>query len=374
MRSKLFLPLVAAVCSFFAVTANAQSYAITNAKIVTVSGATIEKGTIVVRDGLISAVGANVATPPDVQVVDATGLTVYPGFIDALTSLGLAAPAAPAGGGFGRGGGQAPAAGPAAAATAPTPASSNSNYAVGLRPELMASEELKAGEATYETARNAGFTTVLTVGRTGIFNGQSAVIDLAGDSVSEMIVKDAFAEHISFATIPGQFPGSLLGTFAQLRQMFLDAQRQQEIQRMYAANPRGIKRPEADKSLDALISLLDRKIPVVFNANTEREIIRSIDLASEFKLKAIIAGGQESWKVADRLKAADIPVLLSLNFPRRTTAASPEADPESLSVLRQRAEAPKCAARLAAAGVKFVFQSGNATTIGDFFTNAGKAV
>jgi len=121
MRSKLFLPLLAAICSFFAVTANAQSYAITNAKIVTVSGATIDKGTIVIRDGLISAVGASIATPADVQVIDATGLTVYPGFIDALTNLGLAPPAAPAnaaGGRPGGGGGQQALPAAAAATTA----------------------------------------------------------------------------------------------------------------------------------------------------------------------------------------------------------------------------------------------------------------
>src|ERR1700759_4018783 len=122
---------------------------------------------------------------------------------------------------------------------------------------------------------------------------------------------------------------------------------------MSAADPKGMKRPDADKSLDALIPMLNGQVPAVFNANSEREIIRAIDLANEFKLKAIIAGGQESWKVADRLKAANIPVLLSLNFPRRTTASSPEADPESLAVLRMRAETPKGPARLAAAGVKF---------------------
>src|SRR5882672_704323 len=105
MRSTLLLPLAAAICSFFAVAANAQSYAITNAKIVTVSGATIDKGTIVIRNGLIAAVGANVATPADAQVFDATGLTVYPGFIDALTNLGLGAAAATPGGGGGRPGG-----------------------------------------------------------------------------------------------------------------------------------------------------------------------------------------------------------------------------------------------------------------------------
>ncbi|MEP7074419.1 MAG: amidohydrolase family protein [Acidobacteriota bacterium] len=371
MKVKLFLFAFAAIASLFGISASAQSIAITNAKIVTVSGETIEKGTVVIRDGLIESVGANAKIPADAQTIDATGMTVYPGFIDALTSLGLQAPATPAPTGGGRGGGGAAAA--AAAATAQAPAS-NSNYALGLRPELTASEDIRAGESQFDANRNAGFTTVLSVGRTGIFNGQSVLIDLAGDSVSEMVVKSPVAEHISFATIPGQYPGSLLGTFSALRQMLLDAQRQQQLLKMYAANPKGMRRPEADKSLDALIPVLNREVPVVFNANTEREIIRAVDLAKEFNLKAMVAGGQEAWKVADRLKGADMAVLLSLNLPKRTTATSPEADPESLEVLRFRAEAPKCAAKLAAAGVKFAFQSGGATAIGDFFTNAGKVV
>ncbi len=92
MRSKLCLLSFAAICLLFSAAANAQSYAITNAKVVTVSGATIEKGTVVVRNGLIEAVGANLMPPADAQVFDAAGLTVYPGFIDTSTNLGLAAP------------------------------------------------------------------------------------------------------------------------------------------------------------------------------------------------------------------------------------------------------------------------------------------
>jgi imidazolonepropionase-like amidohydrolase len=360
--------VLAAICLFCGAEAGAQSYAITNAKIVTVSGATIDKGTIVIRNGLIDAVGANVTPPADAQVFDATGLTVYPGFIDALTSLGL--PSAPARTqGPGGGGGAA-----AAAAAAAAQPASNSNYPAGLRPEDAAFDEVRAGESQFEAVRNAGITTVLTVSRTGIFNGQSTVINLAGDSVSGMVVKPQFAEHISFATLPGQYPGSLLGTFSALRQMFYDAQRLQDMQKAYAANPKGMRRPDADRSLEALYPAINRQMPVVFNANTEIEIIRALDLIKEFKLNGIIAGGQESWKVADRLKAQNVAVLLSLNFPKRTTAASPEADPESMQTLRLRAETPKGAGKLAAAGVKFAFQSGGATAIGDYFTNAGKAV
>jgi imidazolonepropionase-like amidohydrolase len=227
---------------------------------------------------------------------------------------------------------------------------------------------------TLSSNRNAGFTTVVTVGRTGVFNGQSAIINLAGETVSGMIVKAPFAEHVSFATIPGQYPGSLMGTMSALRQMMLDAQRLQEIQNAYAKNPRGMKRPDVDLSLQALFPVLNRQMPIVFNANREQEIIRALDLAKEFNLRAIIAGGQESWKVADRLKAQDVPVLLSLNFPKRTAAASADADPDSMDLLRFRAETPKAASRLQQAGVKFAFQSGGTTTLNDFFANAGKAV
>ncbi|MBK9162509.1 MAG: amidohydrolase family protein [Acidobacteria bacterium] len=355
MRSTKFLVLFAAFCVLSAANAFSQSIAITNARVVTVSGATIDRGTVVIRDGLIEAVGASAAVPADARVIDAAGHTVYPGFFDALTSLGLQArPAAPAGQ-------------PAAQQQA---AQSNSRYPAGLRPEDAAADELRAGEAQFASARNAGFTTALSVGRTGVFNGQSAIINLAGDDVAGMVVKSPVGLHVSFSTIPGQYPGSLLGTISAIRQMFLDAKRHQELEKMYAANPRGMRRPDADASLEALIPVLDRQVPIIFNANREIEIIRAIDLAKEFNLRLIIAGGQEAGKVTDRLKAADAAVLLSLNFPKRTTASSPDADPESLEMLRFRAEVPKTAGKLAQAGVRFAFQSGGLTNLADFTANA----
>jgi imidazolonepropionase-like amidohydrolase len=364
MKSKLIL-LLAVACCLTAVRAEAQTYAITNARIVTVAGASIDKGTVVMRNGLIDSVGANIKVPADAVVIDGSGFTVYPGFIDALTNLGVQAPTPP------RPAAGAPQVPGAAQQATPT---SNSNYPAGLRPEDSVAEDLKAGEAQFEAARNAGFTTVLTVNRTGIFNGKSAVIDLAGDSVSEMVIRAPFAEHFSYATLQGQYPGSLLGTFSAFRQMMLDAQRLQTIEKNYAANPRGMKRPEPDKSLEALFPIVNRQMPLVINANTENEINRSLDLAKELNFKLIIAGGQEAWKSADRLKAQDVPVLLSLNFPKRTATASSDADPETMDVLRFRAETPRGPARLAQAGVRFAFQSGGATSLADFFTNASKSV
>jgi hypothetical protein len=222
--------------------------------------------------------------------------------------------------------------------------------------------------------QSAGITTALTAAPTGIFRGLSALIDLNGSNAQAMIVKAPVAEHIGFAAQRGGgYPGSLLGVFAALRQELLDAQHYAAVQTAYAKNPRGMHRPETDPSLEALQPVLSRQIPVIMEASSQREIERALDLAKEFNLRPIIAGGEEADLVAARLKAENVPVLISLNFPRRPQA-SPDADPEPLRVLRARVDAPKLAAKLQAAGVKFAFEDGRLTNWSDFLANAGRSV
>lgn len=349
-----------------------DTYAITNARIVTVSGPTIDRGTVVIRDGLIAAVGQNVTAPADARVIDGSGLTVYPGFIDSLTSLGIpqpsptpsASPSTSPGPGFG---GLRP---------QPSPLSApNSTQPAGLQPEVLAEDFIKPGGEQIEAASQMGITTALSAPRQGIWVGQSALINLAGDTTQQMIVRSPVALHAGFTPLrSGTYPNSLMGVFAVLRQMMLDAGRYRETQQAYARAPRGMRRPDQDRALAALLPALDGTLPVVMYADSEREISRALDLAEEFKLRAIIAGGLESWKVADRLRERNVPVLLSLNFPRRTTASLPEADPEPLRVLRERVEAPKTAARLVAARVRFAFQSGALTSTADFYPNIARAI
>lgn len=347
-----------------------EVYAITNARVVTVSGATVERGTVVIRDGLIAAVGANVTAPPDARTIDGTGLTVYPGLIDASTTFAIPRPTpSPATGGGGGGGfglfGQ----------TAPSAVSPNSTQLPGLQPEILAADIIRPGGPEIEAARNAGITAAQTAPRGNIFLGQSAVINLAGDTPQQMIVRTPVALYVGLNPIgQGQYPGSLMGVFSSVRQMLLDARRFRESNEIYERNPRGLRRPEQDKSLAALLPVLERKLPVVMQADRVREIERALDLAQEFNLNLVINGGLEADRVAARLKAANVPVLLSLNYPRRTAAASPEADPEPLRILRERVEAPKTAGRLAAAGVRFAFQSGGMTTMTDYLANAARAV
>jgi imidazolonepropionase-like amidohydrolase len=349
-----------------------ETYAITNARIVPVSGAVIERGTVVIRNGLIAAVGAQVTAPADARVIDGTGLTIYPGLIDANTTLGIPQPSASSAAGERRGG-ATPTPTPALPTLAAAAFSPNVTQPTGLQPETLAVDLIQPGGEQLEAARNAGVTAALVAPREGIFMGQSAFINLAGETSEQMIVRAPVALHVGFTPLRGgQYPASLMGVFSTLRQMLLDAARLREANQIYARNPRGLRRPEQDKSLLALQPVLAREMPVVMHVNTEREIIRALDLAEEFKLRVIISGGSESWKVTNRLR--DVPVLLSLNFPKRTTAQVPEADPDPLRVLRERIDAPKTAGRLAAARVRFAFQSGAMTNMTDYLANAAKAV
>src|SRR5688572_17578469 len=159
-----------------------DAYAITNARIVPGSGATIARGTVVIRNGLIVAVGANAPVPADARVIDGAGLTVYPGLIDALTSLGLPAPPAGGGAAAGRGGGGGGFGAPAPEARGP----SVSSQPPGLRPEVVVAEMITPGGDAVSAARNAGVTTALTSPREGIFLGQSVLINLAGATPQEM--------------------------------------------------------------------------------------------------------------------------------------------------------------------------------------------
>jgi imidazolonepropionase-like amidohydrolase len=364
--------------------ATPTAYAITNARVVTAAPqgpGTIERGTIVIRNGVIQAVGASVAAPADARIIDGNGLTVYPGLIDAHSSLGIPAP---------RGqqnlaarfpgvpaemlafaAQQAGAQGQQQQQGAP-----NSLYPPGLQPEVRAIDQIRVDASDFDAAHTAGITTALTAPRSGIFMGQSALISLAGDTPAELLVRSPVALHVGFTPLrQGTYPGSLLGVFAALRQMLSDAQRYGQLQAAYARNPRGMARPQHDASLAALQPVLAREMPVVMWAGSQREIERALGLAKEFNLRAIIAGGNEAYKVVDRLRADGVPVIATLNFPRRTERQSEEADPDPIRVLRERVEAPKNPGRLAQAGIRFAFTDGGMSNLGtDFLGNLRTAV
>lgn len=331
-------------------------WAITGARIVTVSGAPIERGTVVVRDGLIEAVGASAPVPADARVIDGSGLTVYPGLIDAYSFVEEEQKEQP----------------PQGRQRQATPPSREN--VPGVTPERDALELVKP-DGRVEAARSAGITAMLAVPKGGIFRGRSALVATNGDSAEAMSLKTPVAEHVAFEPQGGfaQYPGSLMGVIAVIRQRFYDAGRHKVAWERYTAAPRGMQRPDPSDALDALVPVLDHKLPVIFEADADKEIRRALDIVDEFKLDALIAGGLEAYKTADALKQRKIGVLVSLNFPERPEGLDPETK-ESLRAVRARVEAPETAAKLERAGVRFAFESGGLKAPKQFVENAAKAV
>lgn len=341
-----------------------EAYALKGGTVVTVTGDTIKNGVVVIRNGLIASVGADGAIPADARVIDAAGLTVYPGLFDSNSGYGIR-PEQPPAAGRGAGGGD-----PTQMMLAQMLAPQSS---AGLLPEVSVVDQLQITTDTFDAQRAAGITTALTAPRNGVFQGQSALINLGGETAEKLILKSPASLNVGFTSARGGYPNSLMGVFSFLRQSLMDAQYYRDEWARYNKNPRGAVRPQINKSLAALQPVINRELPVIFNVTSAREIRRAIALGEEFNLKFMLAGATQSYQTADYLKSKNVTVLLSLGFPQKPQGIEDPED-ESLAVLRDRSAAPSAAAALAKAGVKFAFTSGTLLRPADYLANASRAV
>jgi len=341
------------------------------ARIVTAAGATIESGTIVIRRGLIDAVGPAVTPPSDADIIDGSGLTVYPGLIDLGNSRAADQPA------------PQPPQNPRTTAEL-----ERWKRAQILKPQARAADAVKVDDADLTRLASAGITSVLATPAGDVISGQSALVNVVAPpdepqigSIVEprrglVVVKNPVALHVSFPDRPraggNAYPESLMGVIAFVRQAFLDAQHYASEQAHYQRAKTG-DRPAEDPSLEALQPALERRMPVAFEANQAREILRALKLARELKLDPIVTGARDAEDVAADLKSQNARVIFSLNYPERSRALAPDAD-EPVRTLRARADAPKVPAALAKAGVPFAFESAGLTDPKDFVKNAAKAV
>lgn len=278
-------------------------HAIVGAKIEIGDGRTIERGNVVLRAGLIVAVGADAAVPPGAEVFDGKGLTVYPGFIDGYTTKGLKLPDPnpkqdddPPRGDYGS----------AAMRTA---------NRKGVRPEIQARQYLALNDEFVNPYRSAGFTTVMIAPGGGFLNGLGTLVNLSGRPVRESVVAPLTTEAIALSAtgVSGNdYPWSLLGQVAQVRQALLDAQWHRWLLNAFAVG--GSQRPPSDPTLEALMPLLDQVYAATFEADTAPQIDRSFALAQEFGLKPILVGGLQAYRRIGRIQAMRAPVVLSLNF------------------------------------------------------------
>ena len=307
------------------------TYALKGVRIFTAAGAPIDNGTILIRDGVIQDVGASVTVPADAMVTDGAGMNAYPGLIDMGNDAPIdtgeeAAPAAAAGRGGVAGGGRAGGAGPTFATLEEA---ERAKRAAILRADYVSADHLRTASTELSSLASAGVTTVLAVPATGIFRGQSALVNVAvpedDPQISTIadyrkglaVVKSPVAMHINMSGRGGGqgYPGSLLGTIAFTQQGLLDAQWQRDAQAHYARTQGKGPRPLIEPALDALKPALARQMPVALDANLAREIDRALALAAQFNLDPIIVGGSEAAERIAELQKAKARVILSLSFP-----------------------------------------------------------
>ncbi len=298
----------------FAAVSSAQTIAITGGKVFPVSGPAIENGTVIITNGRITAVGANVAIPSAAQRIDATGKWVTPGLINSATSLGVVE--------IGQ-----------VTDTRDARADGKDNIAAAFR----VWDGLNPSSVMLAPARKEGVTTFVVLPSGGLVSGQAAIVDLVEGTTTDMLLRSpvAMVAEVGDAAEAGtRSRGELLG---KLRELLDDT-------KFYIAHRADFDRAQSRNlsarrvDLEAMIPVLQGRLPLLVAVDKESDIDATLALGREYGLKLIIGGGAEAWMMAGKLAAAHVPVL---------TGAMNNI-PSSFSTLGQRQEA---AALLNAAGV-----------------------
>ncbi|MCS6804790.1 MAG: amidohydrolase family protein [Acidobacteriota bacterium] len=341
MRRSQTLLLMALLVSFglttmrFSSAAQGPVYAIKNAQIVTMAGPPIERGTVVIRNGRIAAVGANVSIPGNAQVIEAAGLAVYPGMIDSHTSIGLTE-------------------------IGQVRATVDTTELGEFNPHMRAIVAVHPASELIPVTRLNGITSVITRPAGGTLSGQAALINLDGWTWEEMALKPSVGIVFNYPSLrSGRFFD--FNTFEFQERSFERAKRERDekldkIRKLLDDTRAYIKAKEArsrsfnpDHVLEALIPVVKGDMPLIVSAERQRDITSAIEFTSEQKVKMILSGGDEAWKVASLLKEKNIPVLLGPILSLPNDEDEPYDQPFTT------------AKKLLDAGVKFAFQTGDSS-------------
>ncbi len=309
------------------------TFAIRSATIYPVTSAPIPNGTIVFSKGVITAVGANVSAPPDATVVDGSGLSVYPGLIDAGDNVGLTEIGSVAG-------------------------TVDTTEVGDINPNARAEVAINPHSNLVPVTRANGITAVLSVPEGGIISGQSALIQLAGWTPPEMVIKPAVGMHLRFPRLRSaplvdvpqdeeaekELRKSYRKELDKLRDLFRDAQAYAKASSARSKD-NAVRRFDRDVILEALVPVVEGRQPAMIEANLARDIRAALKFVDEFKLKAVLVGAQDVKPVIADLKRRNIPVILGpiLDLPAR------EDDPYDLLFSN--------AAALHEAGIRFAIRT-----------------
>jgi len=355
----LLLPLAA-------LAATPRVHAIVGARIVVSPGQVIQHGTIVMRDGIITAVGANVTVPPDARIWPGDSLTVYPGLIDAFVmpteSQGGGAAMAPQGG--------------RRSAAQPVEAPRGAAHELAtVRPETRMIETLPLPTDQITALRAAGFATVQVAPRRGIVRGTSAVIGLGDGTPNANLLSADAAQVIALDPAPTGYPGSLMGAIAVTRQALIDARWYHDVQTAYVKSPKGKERPEENLSWAALEPVVTKQQPALFVADEMLEVLRSAAIAREAGITAQIVGAGDEYKRVKEIAATGLPLVVPVNFPDVPDVSDPDNAIEvSTEELRYWNQAPGNAAALTRAGITFALTANGLKDVKTFRGNVAKAI
>jgi len=286
--------------------AGAETILLRGATVHPVSGPDISDGSVLMRDGKIAEVGARIAVPKGARVIELKGLHIYPGMIDSATEIGLTE------------------------IEAVREMSDISD--IGLfKPQLRAAAAVNPASEHIPVTRANGITSVITSPGGGIVAGQSVLMRLSGWTMEDMAVRAPAAMRLEFPRIrmPNRFGDSEAPQTPARASAYTDAKKRYEqqlrelndfmesAQRYRQAKAAAGRDFETDLKLEAMIPVLDGKLPMLIRAEKEKTIKEAIVFADKQKVHMILERGTEAWKVAAELKAHNIPVILppSLRLP-----------------------------------------------------------
>ena len=328
-----------------------QSHVLRGARIVTAPGKLLKDSVVVVRGGLVTAVGAQVAIPPDARLWDLEGMTIYPGFID-----------------------------PYADEFCDSAKFSDSrevtHWSEKVRPERRAAAALSSDSSKREKRRKMGYTAAGVPPVSGIFRGEGCAIQLGNGAPREVLLSESTGQFIAFETAGRpNYPASLMGCIALIRQVFSDARWDADYREAYSRNPGGFARPEANLALQSLAPLIGKRSRAFFHAGNELDFSRILAIAGEAGIAPHFIGNGYEYRVLDHLKRSSGSVILPVAFP----ASPPVDDPDraldiSLEQLQHWEQAPRNAAALDQAGVAFAFTTKGAKDGATFWKNIRASV
>ncbi|SHF89550.1 amidohydrolase family protein [Flavisolibacter ginsengisoli] len=324
-------------------------YVFTNATIVKDAATTLSSATMVIKDGVIKAIGKDIAIPKDAVTIDCKGRYIYPSFIDIYTDYGMPVPQ-PGTGGFNFFG--------------PTQFNSATKGAYGwnqaIKSEVDAYRSFAKDEAKANSLRELGFGTVLTHIKDGIARGTGALVTLANDNENFSIIKEKASANYSFnkGTSTQSYPGSMMGMIALLRQTYLDAQ-------WYKQKPPG---EGLNLSLQAWLD--NQSLPQIFDAGDKWNDLRADRIGDEFGVQYIIKGGGNEYQRIKEVKATNATYIISLNFPQAMDVEDPnDARFVSVSDMKHWELAPTNPAALEKAGIPFCLTTSDLRDMKQFTAN-----